>query len=121
MARPRKEIDVAEFDKLCAIQCTKTEIAWFFGVSEDTLSRRIQEECGESFADYYKKASSEGKMSLRRKQFELAMKGNTTLCIWLGKQYLGQSDKLEQYDADNPAPKQDDDGLWNLRDPNAID
>jgi hypothetical protein len=33
--------------------------------------------------------------SLRRKQFEAAMNGNTTILIWLGKQYLGQRDKRE--------------------------
>jgi hypothetical protein len=33
--------------------------------------------------------------SLKRKQFQVAMRGNPALLIWLGKQYLGQSDKLE--------------------------
>jgi hypothetical protein len=32
--------------------------------------------------------------SVRRKQFELAMAGNPTMLVWLGKQYLGQHDKL---------------------------
>lgn len=34
----------------------------------------------------------EGFVSLRRKQFAMAEK-NPTMAIWLGKQYLGQSDK----------------------------
>ena len=36
-----------------------------------------------------------GFVSLRRKQYELAMAGNATMLIFLGKQYLGQSDKRE--------------------------
>jgi hypothetical protein len=32
---------------------------------------------------------------VRRKQFELAMKGNTGMLVWLGKQWLGQSEKHE--------------------------
>ena len=36
VARPKKEIDQKEFEKLCALQCTKAEIAGFFNVSEDT-------------------------------------------------------------------------------------
>ena len=35
------------------------------------------------------------KTSLRRAQFELAMKGNPTMLIWLGKQYLGQNERTE--------------------------
>ena len=32
-------------------------------------------------------------VELRKKQFEMAMDGNVQMLIWLGKQYLGQSDK----------------------------
>lgn len=35
--RPKIEIDFAEVDKLCQIQCTGEEIASFFGISYDTL------------------------------------------------------------------------------------
>lgn len=114
MARPKKEIDFAELDRLCLLQCTALEIAWFFGISEDTLGRRIQEKYGESFADYFKKASSEGKMSLRRKQFEIALKGNVSMLIWLGKQCLGQSDKLEQ-SGETKLKITADAGPWDLR------
>ena len=34
-------------------------------------------------------------MSLRRMQFEKVQTGNTTMLIWLGKQMLGQKDKIE--------------------------
>jgi len=34
-------------------------------------------------------------MSLRRKQIEVALKGNVSMLIWLGKQMLGQMDKQE--------------------------
>ena len=35
----------------------------------------------------------EEKVSIKRKQFELAMQGNVQMLIWLGKQHLGQKDK----------------------------
>ena len=47
------------------------------------------------FSDIYKKLSSTGKMSLRRQQFKSAENGNVTMQIWLGKQWLGQTDKVE--------------------------
>ena len=33
--------------------------------------------------------------ALRQKQFEMAMDGDVRMLIWLGKQYLGQSEKPE--------------------------
>jgi hypothetical protein len=93
--RPRIEIDWAEFDRLCEVQCTLAEIATHFGVSEDTIERAVKREHGVSFADYFAQKRQAGFVSLRRKQYELAMAGNATMLIFLGKQYLGQADKRE--------------------------
>lgn len=95
MARPKKELNWNELDKLCAIHATKKEIADWFECSEDTIERRCHEEFGVGFAVYYDQKSVNGKMSLRRKQHEQALEGNTTMLLWLGKQYLGQSDRTE--------------------------
>jgi hypothetical protein len=96
MGRPRIEIDFKEFDKLCGLQCTLEEIAGWFNCSVDTIENRVKEVHGVTFSEYYSQKRSSGKISLRRKQYEAAMAGNTALLIWLGKQYLGQSDKQEQ-------------------------
>lgn len=48
-----------------------------------------------SFAEYSDQKRAKGKLSLRRKQFQLALSGDRTMLIWLGKQYLGQVDKSE--------------------------
>lgn len=93
--RPKKEIDKKLFESLCGIFCTKDEIASIMECSEDTISRWCQNEYGESFADTYKKKSSRGKASLRRMQFKSAEAGNVTMQIFLGKNYLGQSDRTE--------------------------
>ena len=93
MARPQIEIDWKTVKNLCGIQCTGQEIADVLDISYDTLERRVKSEFKMSFADYIKKNSANGKMSLRRKQYETAMSGNTTMLVWLGKQYLGQTDK----------------------------
>ena len=92
----KKPIDWKQFDKLCALQCTKLEIAAFFDMSDDTLSRRVREEFDCSFAELFKEKRKKGKAALRRMQWQLAEKGNCSMLIWLGKNYLGQSDKLEQ-------------------------
>lgn len=95
MARPRKEFNWDEFDKLCGIHATQREVADWFEMSEDTVERRIREQFDLSFAEYVKQRQAPGKISLRRKQYEMAMNGNITMLIWLGKQYLGQADKQE--------------------------
>lgn len=93
MARPKIEVNWPEVDKLCALQATHSEISQFLGISEDTLSRRCKEDHKISFADYIEQKRGVGKVSLRRSQWLLAQKGNATMLIWLGKQYLGQRDK----------------------------
>lgn len=93
--RPKIEIDWSLVQRLCNIHCTGEEIASILGISYDTLQRRVQEEYSCGFADYYKKAAASGKMSLRRKQFESALDGNTTMLVWLGKNILGQKDAPE--------------------------
>jgi IS30 family transposase len=91
--RPRKEIAQHTFERLCEVQCTLEEMAHVLNVSEDTIERWCKRTYELGFADTYKKFSAFGKTSLRRYQFEAAKKGNPTMQIWLGKQYLGQSDK----------------------------
>jgi len=96
MPRPKKEFNVETFEKLCAIQALETEIANWFDMSHDTINRRCHEVYGDSFANTYKKYSENGKISLRRKQVQVALGGNVTMLIWLGKQILNQTDKAEQ-------------------------
>ena len=92
--RPRINIDKDQFEKLCGIQCTLEEIAGFFNCSEDTIQRWCEREYKANFAVIFKIHSMQGKISLRRAQFKLAQK-NTSMAIWLGKQYLGQKDVIE--------------------------
>lgn len=93
MGRPKIEYSFDELNKLCHLHCTMVECAYWFGISEDTLTLRIKEEFGLTFPEYFKIHASSGKMALRRHQFKAAEKGNVTMQIWLGKQMLEQSDK----------------------------
>ena len=81
---------------MCKIQCTKDEICAIFQIDEKTLTKWCQETYNVGFSDIFKTKSSGGKMSLRRRQFKSAEEGNVTMQIWLGKQYLGQTDKVEE-------------------------
>ena len=81
----RKKIDI-DYDmvqKLSMIQCTQKEIAYILGLSVRTLQR------DEKFNEIYNIGKENGKMSL------IAEKGNASMAIFLGKQYLGQRDVVE--------------------------
>ena len=94
--RPKIKVDLETAEKLAALHCTGEEIASVLKISYDTLVRCINETDGTGFAEWFKKHSASGKVSLRRAQYKSAMGGNVPMLIWLGKQYLGQTDKIEQ-------------------------
>lgn len=81
----------AQFEGLCRIQCTEEEICGVLNCDDATLCRWCKTVYGRTFADVYKEKRQGGKASLRRQQFKIA-ETNATMAIWLGKQYLGQSD-----------------------------
>ena len=95
MARPQKQIDKTQFEKLCGLQCTKEEICGFFDLTDKTLESWCKRTYKAGFSEVFRQKRGTGKISLRRYQFELAKK-NANMAIWLGKQYLGQSDKPEE-------------------------
>jgi hypothetical protein len=88
-------VNLSRLPALCPIQATAAECASVLGISQDTLERRLKTEHGCTFTEFYNRHSAPGKCSLRRLQWKLARAGNPTMLIWLGKQWLGQTDKTE--------------------------
>lgn len=100
MARPKKKIDAEQVKKLAAINCSYAEMAAVLDCDESTLTRR--------FAQVIKSGREAGKMSLKRKQYEVAMSGNVTMLIWLGKITLGQREEQPAVTINNnPSPQSD--------------
>lgn len=91
--RPKIEFNYDMFEKLCALQCTKSEIASFFECSEDTVDRRVKEVYGCTWLEAFKRFREKGNISLRRMQWKQAER-STSMLIWLGKQFLNQTDKV---------------------------
>lgn len=84
MARPKLEIDEKMVAQLAGINCSLSEMAAVLDCDAKTLTSR--------FSSTIEKGRETGKMSLKRKQWELAMSGNVTMLIWLGKIMLDQKD-----------------------------
>ena len=89
MGRKKKIIDQDTFEKLCGIQCTEPEICAVLGVSDKPLDAWCLKTYGAHFSEVFQQKRGVGKVSLRRKQWQLADK-NPAMAIWLGKQYLDQ-------------------------------
>ena len=83
----KKEISASGVFKLAQRFWTKSEIAAFYDCHSDTITNRFQ--------DIFIKGQEQGKTKLRDVQMKSAMNGNVTMQIWLGKQYLKQTDKQE--------------------------
>lgn len=84
VGRDKTVIPPEEVFKLASIGCKDIEIADWFGVDNNTLRY--------NFSAELTKGREHLKQSLRRAQLEVALKGNAVMLIWLGKQYLGQTD-----------------------------
>jgi hypothetical protein len=88
----RRTIDFKIVEALASKGCSDSEIAALVGCAESTLQTRARASLGRGRATM--------KLNLRAKQVALATggKGNVTMLIWLGKQLLGQSDKVDHRD-----------------------
>jgi transposase-like protein len=93
--RPEAVIDWKRVDSMLQAHCTGTGIASLLGIHPETLYRACQDKYKIGFTEYSVQKKTEGKELLRQKQFSVAMNGEKSMLIWLGKQYLEQSDKLE--------------------------
>ena len=89
-----KSIDQKTFEGLCKLQCTEQEIADFFEVDTNTLEGWCKRTYKQSFSEVFAQKRGQGRISLRRMQMRLA-ENNSTMLIFLGKNYLGQKDSQE--------------------------
>jgi hypothetical protein len=86
---PKKKINYERIKELAGWFCSEEEIADILEIEIDTLKSdgKIQKN--------YRKSFSTTVSELRKIQLELARKGNPAMLALLGKQYLGQRDKVD--------------------------
>ena len=89
--RPPTSIDLTQLEGLASIQCTYEELAAFFKCDKRTIIRYMKKP---EYREAFERGMANGRVSLRRAQFQAALKGDKTMQIWLGKQYLGQKDSV---------------------------
>ena len=99
MGRPLKEYDAKVFADLIGIGCGCDKICWFFRdeagkpTNIDTLSRWCVRTFGMTFQEYRRQNGAMFlKIQLRKNQISLS-KTSAAMAIFLGKNYLGQTDE----------------------------
>jgi len=98
MARTKATIDWNRIEHMAIAGSNGVQIAAAIGIDYDTLVNRFHDEISHNsdFSDYLQQKRQKGNDMLLRKQFEVALEGDRTMLIWLGKQRLDQSEKIEQ-------------------------
>jgi len=113
---PPVAINWERVGKLAAMQCTTKEICAVEGISWDTLNYRCEVDNGMKIGEFTDIHKMKGHASLRQAQFRNAIeKGNVAMQIWLGKNCLGQSDKIDHTSQEKPRI------VLNYENPNGID
>lgn len=89
VGRPHKKpkLNKEQIKQLASMGLIQKEISAVSGISVSTLQR--------NYDTIIKEGLEHLKASLKRKQYQVAMTGNVSMLIWLGKQYLDQKDKQE--------------------------
>lgn len=95
----QRVVDPDEVYRMAEIGCTIEEMSHFFQVDRETLKY--------NFWPYIKRAEVELFKKIRLKQIQVAMDGNPTMLIWLGKNLLGQSENPTITDEARILPWQD--------------
>ena len=93
MGRKAVKIDEEQVRALARLGCTWDEIADVLQVSRTTFGKYLKQK--KSLREAYERGLSEGDVSIRRAQYDAAVSGKTAMLIWLGKNRLNQTDRVE--------------------------
>ncbi len=103
---------VKTFRGLCQIMCDRWEVAAVMDLEPADIDKyvaaNLADELGKgaTFDAAAKAYGAKGRATLRKKQFDMAMGGDRSMLQWLGKNYLGQSDRpperIDLTDDDDP-------------------
>jgi hypothetical protein len=87
LGRPKLAIDAEKVEMLSSFGCSTVEIAKLHNCDEQTIRTRFKPEI--------QRGRESMKIKLRQLQWKTAEQGSNAMLIFLGKQYLGQSDRNE--------------------------
>jgi hypothetical protein len=84
-----------QFDGWCKVGAALQDIADGMGHKFETIEAIVARKHGMEFSEYRDAKRAGTRCLLAEQQLKVAMKGDRTMLIWLGKQWLGQTDRNE--------------------------
>jgi len=93
MSRTEIEIDLEEVERLASIGLNQSQVADSLGISEDTVTRRKQDNA--DFAAALKRGKAKGISTVANNLFTQSADGNVSAGIFFMKNRAGWSDKQE--------------------------
>ena len=89
-----------DVEHMAQLGCTDNEIAKFLGITDHALRRH--------FNDQLLDGRHRLRTSLRQAQIRVALEGQPTMLVWLGKNLLSQNENGQGNDENRPLPWTDD-------------
>lgn len=89
------ELNYEVLDALLQHKITKRFCADYFGVSEDTIERRLKEDFKMTFKEYHALKMENTSYKLQQQAIQMALDGNAVMMIFCLKNLAGWSDKHE--------------------------
>ena len=96
VGRNKTPVPMDEVEHLASLGCNDNEIAQYFGITSDSLRRHFEE--------YLIKGRHQLRVSLRQAQIRVALEGQPTMLVWLGKNLLSQNEMGQANDDNRPLP-----------------
>ncbi len=92
MGRKKSILNWKKVERAAISGAKGKQIAAMLGIHYNTLVYCCKEDNNCDLCEYLAQKKEEGNQEIHKKLYEVAMNGNTTMLIWLGKQRLGQRD-----------------------------
>jgi hypothetical protein len=87
---------------MCRAGSFSTAICQRLGISESVLIKYCRTDNQMTFDQFRRMHFAAGNDTLHMKQYQLASEGDKTMLVWLGKNRLGQKDKIDHSTMDRP-------------------
>jgi hypothetical protein len=98
MGRPKIDIEKSQLAALMRMKPTLADTATFFDVSEDTIERVIDRECGVSFVQFRDQHMVHCRHELIRKAYSMALEGDKSMLALCLKHMCGWNDSTCEID-----------------------
>ena len=90
VGRPKAKLSVEAIGQMALEGAKNSEIAALLGVADETIT--------DNFSKILTQKRAERRTNIRRKQYTLAINGNVSMLIWLGKQELEQREPKQEHE-----------------------